>query len=585
MLLASMQAFVCCAVPFDPSNTNSWADSTICPTSPLAFEMVCPDGRPVTLYRLLSRRNAMCAEGWFGEIFGRDTIVYEDGKSARGDDLVLRFRDGVLDEVSCRGKDYRYSGRVERQPDFPACLWPSAREEERIGRESGRVWSGKSRWRLFYDNPNKTGALCAMVALLGIALVLMRRRWWIVAGVLVAVVSLTGLVLTGSRGAFVGFIAGAAICALTDMVRHFTLRRFGIVVGVVAVGVGALLLSPYSSRFTKSLFERDASNSMRLSRIKAVPSMLVDAPGGWSDVPVGVTYAYWYQPAGEYDARRSLVNTHAEYMVRNGWTFRILYVFGWTFLLVCLAKLAWRGKPAPLAVWVCFGIVCFFNDMTRSWTLWIVPVGVLLLQLRHREFRAALKCARLLFVSLAVTVVIGGALFGTGLAMRSASPAIRADGAKVFLNGESPKAWIVEDSFALGGWLTVGKDIRQYYARHGDAPAVGFVRRVADLPEDAETVVFCGTACSDFLTAVREGSGFPALRRTLLVSPPFPVGDVPEAILQKYDVHFVVGGLVMRHFPEVSIENGRLQKVDGAMLYIPDWIDRVVRFCYTSTQK
>ena len=76
-------------------------------------------------------------------------------------------------------------------------------------------WKASGRLRLGYSNPNASGALFAEISVLLLAGLLFLRPLWcrITSGVLLAG-SFAALILTESRGSFLGFCLGALIVAL-----------------------------------------------------------------------------------------------------------------------------------------------------------------------------------------------------------------------------------------------------------------------------------------------------------------------------------------------------------------------------------
>ena len=117
-------------------------------------------------------------------------------------------------------------------------------------RKQGDFWQNTSRLRLGYKNPNSAGTLFAELAVLAFAGLLFLSPFWAriaFGGCLAA--SLVALLLTESRGSFLGFCIGALILVAVAVSRRFTVKRLALCVGGVAFIVGLLAFGVFGERF------------------------------------------------------------------------------------------------------------------------------------------------------------------------------------------------------------------------------------------------------------------------------------------------------------------------------------------------
>ncbi|MDR2513376.1 MAG: O-antigen ligase family protein [Puniceicoccales bacterium] len=247
-----------------------------------------------------------------------------------------------------------------------------------------------------FGNPNKTAALIAsiLIAIWVIpqiarallhgkngwkSVVFQKILWW-------ATFCATGycafiLLKTGSRGGaaavFFGFSLLFVLSAKQKILSKGKIVAIFLLIG--AVGVVASLM-PQTGRFAPERSLQDASLHNRWLIWKNVPSMLVAAPDGWGLGKSGEIFIEWYQSPGRQERYRTLVNSHATWLVEFGWLLRIAYLFAW----LTAFRLAWPDRckegeslepfpNAPLGVLGTFFLAATFSSVAEEWQLWIVP--------------------------------------------------------------------------------------------------------------------------------------------------------------------------------------------------------------------
>ncbi|MCC7493700.1 MAG: O-antigen ligase family protein [Fimbriimonadaceae bacterium] len=217
--------------------------------------------------------------------------------------------------------------------------------------------SGELNWRVFagFANPNQAGcyllvvlpaAAAAWVRAGGetVAAEWLRRQAvqqprrklrWLVAGVVG--LAFLALLLTGSRGAQLGLVAGLLACGLT-LARAGRPRLAAALVTLTLLGLLVLLISPFGSRLLGGL-QQARSNNFRLLTWQGTVDLIAQAP--W----LGVGAGGWVQAYGGF--ARGAYTQHAH----NGYL-QIAAEAGWGALLAHLLLLAgwlrlgWRAALA-----------------------------------------------------------------------------------------------------------------------------------------------------------------------------------------------------------------------------------------------
>ena len=366
-------------------------------------------------------------------------------------------------------------------------------------------YQGVSRWSFGMDNPNKAAAVLAfiLILLLGTLLraprgrvALLRDR--IVRGALVATAAAVGycLVHTFSRGGFVAFLLGVSILLIGSWKGQREFRRWWPILFVALLMAGTAAWIGFAGRVARSSPASDASVGNRLTIWRHVPSMMVDAPGGWGHGSAGDAFMSWYQPLEKHERYRTLVNSHFTWLVEFGWVGRFALVCAW-MLAFGFGVLRWkeRGDPLPLAVWTSFATAAFFSSVAEDWRVSVVPVATLVPAIR--TFFAADAVRKRLVVAAALLasglLLSGFVVLGIACRPAEALPIHRsADGARLTAGDGVPDGWIVCDAKTMGG-AACGRALRAFMKTpEGNGRAYGLARDLAAVPADVRQLALCG---------------------------------------------------------------------------------------------
>jgi len=159
-----------------------------------------------------------------------------------------------------------------------------------------------------FTEANYLGAFCvAMLPIIGMQFF---RSGWVGKGVALVAGAFTAnaIVLTRSRGAMVGVVAGIVAAALTAPKRY----RAPILGGLIVAVVGFLYLSDpqFLNRASTILAEeeeRDTSAQSRIELVWAGKEMLLDHP-------LGIGAGNWYQAIGRYLPKYAKADAHNTYL-------------------------------------------------------------------------------------------------------------------------------------------------------------------------------------------------------------------------------------------------------------------------------
>ena len=538
------------------------------PLNGLVIRMRQPDGQVRLFVRDADEPNLLHGEHpWLAELDGTRALVMTDPDFKDGQTGFM-YLNGFLRGVLADGHEYRVPPvPASKSEDGIARLWPEA-DKRLVAQTAPDIWKDGSRLRLWFDNPNKAGLLFAELALVALAFVFLRPIGWRIFGGILSLSSFVGLALTASRGAFLAFVCGLLVLALTRARSLFTWRRIAILVSVGVVIVGCLVAFKQGDRFGRNLFREGARETSRLVVWKSVPRMMVDAPGGWGFGNSARAYINWYQEKSDC-LLKNLISGHLTFLVEAGWILRFVYLFGWAFLLVLSFVQSFKGRsPIPSAVLFAFAVAACFNPVLTTLELLLIPltaVGCVLYRLcadRARFWRMCVACAAGMAGLVLVGTVVAAAFMQEGVRIRKSGDA-------VCLNGAHPDVWLVDDDYVLHGgyWWLFGRELRTYFSDNPSARAVGHVLSVDDLPHEMDTLVLVGEACRAYLDCAQRPKG----THTIFLSPPFGWTEIPVDILSASDVRLVAGTLATRLqiLPEELPEWVRL--VPGAELYIPGW--------------
>jgi len=297
-------------------------------------------------------------------------------------------------------------------------------------------------------NPNKTAALIAtlMVGIWGLAYI---RRWMFWVALPVFTWLGVCLVQTFSRGGLLAALVGLGL-VLWKAPRPWPRIRSGAVLCSVLCILVAVSTLQAGKRYQKGIVEEDASINNRLIMWSSAPAMMVDAPGGWGLGKAGRAYMEWYQPVERSEGYRTLVNSHLTWLVEFGWLFRILYVFGWSAVLLLCYPQGIRWFAIPFGVWVTFGIAAFFSSVAETVWLWVVPTICLLIVCLNYALSLQWPRRTVWTIPLAITSLAIGAIALCGYATREIPLEFRGD--TVHFKGRPPKVSIITTSPVFGSY-------------------------------------------------------------------------------------------------------------------------------------
>ena len=221
-----------------------------------------------------------------------------------------------------------------------------------------------------FSNPNAAGALFTMVAL-GVWLIPGKNRWAMTLKVMMTMVVIILMAMTVSRGAVSALLVGGVAWWLAAG-RPIPGKGWPIVT-VAGLLVVALIILPGSmgKRLAYSSLQ-EPSLACRMEVYRAIPQLLVSAPGGWGSGQAAAAYEHWFQPINDTRHYKNLLSTHGTWLVEWSWLLRFLYLIAWGAILL----LAWR-VPTSFGIWVAWGTASCFSHIGKEWSLWMIPQGSL----------------------------------------------------------------------------------------------------------------------------------------------------------------------------------------------------------------
>ena len=431
------------------------------------------------------------------------------------------------------------------------------------------LYQGVSRWAFGLDNPNKAAAVLAFLLLLLLALAARARRGWVrwCASVVGAFVGY-GLAQTFSRGGLVAFLAGAIVLLAGLCKPLFCGRRWLPILLAGCAFAGAIAWTGFAGRVAHSLPADDASVGNRLAIWRNVPTMMVDAPGGWGHGAAGDAFMGWYQPLDRHERYRTLVNSHFTWLVEFGWAGRLALLWAWLLALgIGIVRWRARGDPLPFAVWVSFAAAAFFSSVAEEWIVGVIPAAVILpaawtfckasAAMRHLTVASTLLASGLL---LSVFVVLGCACRPAGtLPIRRS-----VDGMRLTVGDGVSAGWIVSDAETMGG-ASYGRVLRAFaQTPEGEGQAYCLARDLAAVPTDAQRLVLCGRSADAGPGALAR---FTALADVRVLAPRRPA-DWLAARGERPFVRVFCGEFASA-CPAEDAEG--LTVVPGAADYLPNW--------------
>jgi hypothetical protein len=585
------------------------------PTDQVFYRMRMPFGEYFEFQRDLYNPEYMAGmRGWLANIDEAGNIIVRSSRKP-GKGVTYVFSGGRLVRQCARGVTNDVPYEVARKPlpgvpkpFFFGTLEESAalgkKEIKKSAKELDKLlfknkWNKKERLSWPFRNPNENGFLYAGLTLFAFSLLVCAPRLWMkFAAGAATVVAGEALVLTFSRGswlaAFLGFAAIAAF-GWRRMREKVTFRFTVSVLAVLLAGTFAVFaargVSKIGKNVSRGFTEKTSwSNHVRYDMWKLAPRMMADAPGGWGSFHVGRAFLDWYQDIRELSAPGSLMNDHFTRMARYGHAGRVVYVFSWFALLGVLA--AWglkRRNGGPFAVWLAFAAAAWFNPiMPKKW-LWAVPsisllpvvvdAGRLLVarRLPGRKAAVVLPCIALAAAAAAFATVCGIESYGETLRV---PVKIRVDGGRVMVKGPKPSIWVFDDGRALGGVFTC-KEIRAAFIKDPSRPAVGYVKKLDQLPETGVRRLILGgyagdawlkKVCEDIVKD-EEGARSRLPAEVIFISPPFPPSAIPEPLFDVCRVKYVTGEFnAMFDDAEFAERKPWIDIIPTMELYILGWM-------------
>jgi len=506
-------------------------------------------------------------EGW------KATIGRKGYSQAERAGLKYIFEHGALVKIEVPGREdlvYYPPVRLDANldslfPDEEAALKEAQENSDRYD-----IWKDEARFRGFYGNPNKTAVLFTLLAIIlfGGSFCAKLPLWARIPAGLLALATVWAVFSTGSRGGLVSLALGFAVVALGAAIRRISWKVLAGIVAVVFIGAVALFTVPGAKRFTSGSAARDASDSLRVNIMKAFPSMLHDAPGGWGSGMSGASYTMWYRPDNEMHPSRALISTHFTLLAERGWVARFVYIFLWA-LVLALGVSDIKRNAVTLALWAAFGASMAFNHTGEEWTLWILPLLSLLL-LRPSANKTAISAIAALFVSAATCI----GLWYAGQPKRG-DIQISKDGCKTLVNAgnvDKDPVVIACDTVSLGGWMFYGREMLAFYEDNSEAAPALIVDDVDALPFEADRLVLTGRRCMEYVEKLRKGEKVCKAKAILVLSPSADPRGFYEDLAKIARTRVIMGSLTLPLMDEMTERPQWLRVVRGAQLYIPNWL-------------
>lgn len=235
----------------------------------------------------------------------------------------------------------------------------------------------------FFPDPHVAAyyfGLCAAFAA-GFAWHSGQRKWSVAADILIL-----ADVLTFSRGGYLGLAAGSVVFGLAiagQSLRPGQRRRyFAIATGALAIGILAILFTPFGDRFRSSFSVTEGSNEGRLAMWTAGAQAITTHP--LSGVGLG-NFPLFVKPSADYRepiyAHDLFLDIAAETGILNGIIF--IFLIFWTFLAL------WRhGRSDRILFGAAAGMALFLIHSlveTPVFSVHILPLFLLLLALGTME--------------------------------------------------------------------------------------------------------------------------------------------------------------------------------------------------------
>ena len=554
-------------------------------TSGGIWRMRTQDGKIREFERDAKRPGALLGVGgWWAVQKSREEVSVHAPATGDYPPLVYNFKNGRLSSLDVEGKHCRfnYPDPLVYDDSVIYPLWPDAKKVsyEEFAAETV-MWKDGNRLRLWFASPNQAGAFLSFVFLVffGLAVAVRRCLWLRIVLFSLAALALGAVVWTASRGALVGVGLGAVAMVVCDgRVRSLlTPRRLALAAAICMVLAAVAAAVMYGVARDR---QADAkSDATRMEMLRAVPAMMCASASGWDGFNgAGKAYSDWFAPLSDTKMRLNLVSDHLTMLAGSGWLVGFLYVFAWIAGLLALARFAWcGGSPIPLGVWTSLGAAASFNVVMFAPTVLWVPYATLFALLLDRRWLSPRFFFMPISVAAAGAAVVIVSIAVAGWAGCRAKPSISRVGDCVLVNGSEPDIWVVDDEECLGGTLAP-RDIRAFYSRFPDAPAIGYAKDFSDIPaKGIRRLVLAGSSADGFMSPYsREPESVAMPQEIVFLSPQFPPSALPDELLEKAGVAMVIGEFAARYWEEFANPPEWVGIVPGAEVYIPGWM----QFCF-----
>ena len=581
----SSAAWAYYGVDYNPDRPAPKTASTIVPLNYRVFRMTQPDGVVRLFVRDIENPDVLIPENgpWYGEVHSRQITVStrDDFKGGRTGFL---FVDGVLRMMLLGEREVEVPQYKPVTTNTLSALWPKRSEVRRMEIEArAAIWGDPNRWKFGFVNPNVAGALIACLAVAAAFLALSRRRWLMCVGIAATGILLFCLAKSQSRSGFLAFFAGCAPLVVSYFRARFSWGKVAVCALVLA---GALGFGWYSMAGRIDVQQagllNQADDTSRLPIWRAVPRMCVTAPGGWGRNFTGKAYNNWFQPPEREHKLNGLLSSHFIRLAELGWAGRFCYLFGWIGLLGLLWAAVFRGRsPLPASVWMAFSVAAIFNHVTGFTVLWVVPVLSLVPFAAAKPWREWRVCVGVCMMMAAVAGLLLSAIGWIGVQddYSAEGPRIAREGCATIVGNGAPSHWLVCDEYVLDGGYRgfFGKEVRLYYKRRPNAPAIGFVDSINDLPGAVDTLVLAGKSAGKFVERWRTApNSLPKVNRLVLLSPPFAWSRLPKEFLAAFKTELATGDFAAQMVPDYETAPDWVKLAPGAELYVPGWLDYVL---------
>lgn len=557
------------------------------PANNLIFKSVWPGGGVREFECDLARPGHLrSADGWSAQMTrgGIVDVFSPEGGESR---TTFRFDKGRLICFERNGEVVDCAYETPRKP--PEGVFPPLLVSHEAVKDASREyaynellhkWDGSGRLAFPLVNPNQNGVIYAELLLLFIAAVTWVRRKTLRGGfAILALASAVCLVLTMSRGAWLGAAAGVANLAVFSCRGFWRSRLFWAGVAAVAAALAVWVVCFGWGQVTRGFdgVQMNWTNAIRLEIWSRAPRMMVDAPRGWGGYSPGAAYVDWYQPLNIFALTPTLINDHLTRLVAFSWAGRFAYLFGlFAVFALSVATAIFKRNPLPLAMWLALAIPAWFNPVSHRWAMWVMPVAASTAFAGGPLWRRRGLLAKGIAVGIAVAVLATCGLYMLGRSQPKGYVPIRYDGRRVEVNGTGARTWVVDDG-TLGGGL-LGKDVREFYSHVRDASPVGFVHSIEDIPMSVDRLVLAGQAGADWLMRLSEDeSARDNLPKSVLfISPPFSPSQVPEGVRALCSPRIVVGEFAALFDEEYANPPRWVIVVPGMERYILRWMEYVM---------